>query len=120
MFFGLEFAIKYCERKKNPADSFLQRPDYMDKDNNLSVHIVSYVTRSITRCVIAQEVFEKGDQAPKKSKANIEPDISESLLDNSSSLNLIVDSTNALPESKSTVSRTNLQDLTKKVSRKQK
>ena len=75
---------------------------------------MSYITRSTTRRVIAQKVSEEGSQALKKPEANIEPDISESLFDNSSSLNPIVDSTNALPESKDTVSRTNLQDSTKK------
>ena len=71
------------------------------------MHIVSYVTRSTTRRVIAQEVSEEGGQAFKKPEANIEPDISESLLDDSSSLNPIVNSTNILPESKGIMSGTN-------------
>ena len=41
---GLDLAIEYCERKKNPADKPFQYPDYMNLEHNGVMCIVDYVT----------------------------------------------------------------------------
>ena len=69
---GLDLAIKYCEKKHNPADGPSRRPDYMDKDNK-PLYIVGYVIRLSKNCKLAQRNSEEGGQAPKEPEVNSKP-----------------------------------------------
>ena len=79
---GLDLVIEYCEGKNNPADEPSRRPDYMDKDDK-PFYIVSYVTRSSSKCKLAQAALREEGQTPKSPEENTGSDTSESLPGNS-------------------------------------
>ena len=82
---GLEFAIEYCEGKKNLADESSQRPDYINPEDNGMICIVDYITRSFAKCAMAQKALENRSQASSSPEVTIKPDNSESLLANNKS-----------------------------------
>ena len=96
---GLDLAIEYREGKKNSVDGLSRRPDYMDKDDK-PIHIVSYVTRSSSKRVMAQDASKESGQISEEPEVNIEPDNSESLLDKPVSHKSIVgNNPSSVPES---------------------